>query len=200
MIINIPLKLILIAAIVAASITLYSCGASEDKRSVVSSSGTNSKLQGELEKIKEFNGGEYRSSIDALLLEVTRLNRWALIADAAEKDNNSNLKPLAKEMKNELEALQLKEFPAMRQAFADLSRAKLGAVGIGMAVSGKKSEVYEMVSPNFTSNMTTAEMTDKMESKLNAFRFKQVAFKLFKTEKPVRSYALKGSPDSQIGE
>ena len=198
--INTLLKSIIGNFALAAGLLLASCGSSESGNVATKPSGTAGKLQGELDKIKSFNANEFRGSTDALRLEVTRLDGWALVANAAETDPNKELKPIADQMKQELSKLQEKEYPAMRQAFIKLSQSKLASAGITADVAGAGNSTLELTSPAFTSKRLSAQTSDNMTGFLKSFRFKQVAFKLFKKEKPVRQYATGAAPDAQLGE
>lgn len=135
-------------------------------------------LQRELDSFnKSFDSSVYRGSADALTLEVVLFKAWAQIIEEHENSSDSELQSMAKQLKQKVSQLQVKEFPLMRKNYADVMAKLVWEENIDVKALGGAYDTLDLEGGIFIDNKSIAKIQGTIKESVELFRFSRVNYK-----------------------
>lgn len=150
----------------------------------------------ELKNIDTFNGSTYRGTIENLQMELVVFSAWAKLIDEGVNDKNN--KDLALKLKNKVKALQIREFPLLRNEYSKIAGQKLWENDIYMNSLGSKKTILNITGGLFAANKNIKDTQDKLSEVLTQFRFKQIRYRWYKESEEYTYYDLASPNDGDI--
>lgn len=152
----------------------------------------------ELKSIKNFNGNQYRGSIDEIIIEVALFLTWADVAHKGKNHSNKEIQSTSKSIEYNLKQLQLREFPKIRKAYASIVRGKLWVEDIDVNLKGNRYTTLEFVGGIFVTNKNKQEFQNQINQILKDFRFKRVNYKWYEYDDEYTYYTIRSDNDGDL--
>jgi len=147
---------------------------------------------------KPFDGSTYRGTIESIQMEVVLFSVWANIVDEGMNSKNAADKKLALALKNKAAARQIKEFPKMRKAYADIVATKLWENNVYVTIQGTKNSIINLTGGLFANNKNIADTQTKLIEILTQLRFKEVRYRWYKDESEFNYYKVESPKDADV--
>jgi hypothetical protein len=148
--------------------------------------------------IKDFNGDEYRNTVDAILSELDLFQSMSILIDKSSIIKDNEIYKLSNELKNKLISLQRKEFPKMRKNYGEVLNDKLWSENIEVKTKGNGSSTLEFIGGSFANNKNKEETQNTLREVLARLRFKRVNYLWFKYDDEYTYYSMDSENDDSI--
>jgi len=123
---------------------------------------------------------------------------WAIAIKEGEGSLDEDTKGLTNNLKNKVVALQVKEFPKIRQAYCSLAATKLLENNIYISTEGSKDDILILTGSFFADNYNIKEIQKILTVILTQFRFKEVRYRLNNSADNIISYNLASPEDREL--
>lgn len=139
------------------------------------------KLQEEIERLKSYdNWDPSKLDKDTLLLTVVSFNLTSHLAEQGEADSDPATAALGKELATKQIAIQVKYFPLIRKAWADIFKDKAWESDMDVIISGAKFDKIEFIAGAFAANKNIKDFHLSIFDALKALRFKEDSYRWMK--------------------
>lgn len=156
-------------------------------------------LQRELDSFKKpFDSSKYRGSKEALLMETVLFNLWASIIDEHKNNPDPAVKSLVGELKRKVSQLQVKEFPLMRKAYAEIFAKSIWEENIDVKAIDAGNKTIELTGALFANNKNVAQTQSTLQDALKLYRFTRANYKWFKYADEYQYSTIDSQPDSAV--
>lgn len=155
------------------------------------------RLNRELEWVRNFDGSGFRWSTESIIIESAMFWGYGWVVDEFINDPNSEVKNLATQLKSEVSALQIKEYPRMRKAYIDILDEKLWTSNIDVIAKWSDNWTIEFVGAIFANNQNKKDTADAYIEVLKSLRFDQINFKWYEYD-DITYFKIESLWDSEV--
>jgi hypothetical protein len=153
----------------------------------------------ELESIRTFDGSTYRGSKDAINIEVVLFGAWAkIIHDAGQYDLSEAEKARVNQFRQRISAIQARELPRMRAAWARLVRDAMWEHDVTVTAGGDGYRTLRLTSVVVASNGNIAEIQRTLHDQLQLLRFKRIEYRWYRGADEYTYYTVDSPPDRAV--
>lgn len=162
----------------------------------------NQKLINSIKDIKTFDNShrnklEGKELVFSLELECAVFESYSnLIHEGLTSENKENQK-LATELKKQLVALQIKEFPEMRKAYKEAIYNVFWENNVEVDLLDK-TKTLQFTGAIFANNKNKKQIQESYSEMLNLLRFKKIIYKWYKGEDEYTVYQMNTLSDSEL--
>ena len=155
-------------------------------------------LQKEIDGIENFNGDEYRSDVTKIQGEVFMFSLWAALSKNASQESDEEIKNLGTILAQKVSQLQVREFPLLRKAWADLMKTQLWVNDVDVEIYGTANNTLELTGYYFASNSNVQQIQLTIADMLKLLRFDRVNYKWYAYDSSYPYYTIESLKDSEI--
>jgi hypothetical protein len=137
-------------------------------------------------------------TVDQLQLRLIVYNLWATMVDKADSSDLPETKTLGKKLLDNVKKRQKRDFPLLRNRYAEVIASKLWENDIDVSVSGKRNEYINFTGSMFATNKNIGEVQKTLRSILHQFRFKQARYRWYKGDDEYTSFTLESEADDNV--
>lgn len=155
-------------------------------------------LEREIKAIDDFNNMKYRGSVKDVQMELVLFEAWKLIAKEGAKDSKSHRsKSLAKKLQAKVIALQKREFPLMRKAYAKEADKVFWENDIRVKTQGSRNETIVFTGGTFAANKNIKDVHSQLREAMSEMRFKRANYKWYEGDDEYTYYTLDTKKDGE---
>lgn len=140
----------------------------------------------------------YRGTIESLQMELILFGAWATMIKEGEKSDDPEIQKLAKQLKEKVTKLQIKEFPVLRKEYAKILAQKLWENDIEVYTSGRKNTYINFIGGIFITNKNKKDFQLQLHETLKMFRFNQSRYKWYKGDDEYTYWIIYEGKDSDL--
>lgn len=155
-------------------------------------------LTREIEEIKNFNGNNYRGSLEKINEEVLLIAVWTSFVTESKNSTDNEIKKLSNDFELKLSQLQIKEFPQMRLAYGNFVSNTMWEHDVDVTVFGSGNKTIEFVGGIFAANKNVKDAHTIIQDKLKELRFTRANYKWIKHEPEYTYYEIESPKDAEI--
>lgn len=138
-------------------------------------------LQREIKSIKNgINFSSYRGSVSSLQMELVLFSIWSKMVKKGLSSKNPEIKKLSAQLKSEAQNIQNREFPKMRENYADVAAKLMWENDIYITATGNRNQFINITGGLFSANKNKLDFQNKVFKILEMFRFKQSRYRWYK--------------------
>jgi len=153
----------------------------------------------ELESLKTFDGGKYRSSKDEILIETALFGAWAQLIRAADGYSLTlSERSRVLRLKQRVSQVQIREFPRMRAAWTRILADAVWEHDMTVTAGGEANRTLRLTSVVFASNGNIAEIQRTVHDPLELLRFKRVEYRWYRGADEYTYYRVETPPDGAV--
>ena len=123
---------------------------------------------------------------------------WASFINENINSSDSEIKKLASTLKKKVLALQAKEFPRLRRAYAKIAADKLWRDDIYVTVQGDSYSIINLSGGLFAANKNIQETQESLSDILRQFHFKQSRYRWYKEADEFTYYEIGSQRDNEL--
>jgi hypothetical protein len=147
---------------------------------------------------KPFDNKLYDGTLEALQMEIVIFGIWADIINRGELSTLEENVKLAQELKNKVTALQVKEFPILRQKYGKIIAEKMWEFDITARTIGAGNSILDFTGATFAANKNIKEYQITLQDALTLFRFKQTRYRWYKGADEYTYFKLETPADKEL--
>lgn len=155
-------------------------------------------------EIQSINDGvdfsTYRGAIDALQMELVLFGTWATIIEKGESSDDQEIQKLAKQLKQKVINLQVREFPILRKEYAKVVSKKMWENDIEVTSNGKGHRYINFTGGIFAANKNKKDFQNQIHGALTMFRFTQSRYRWYEGEEEYTYWKIYEGKDSDLVE
>jgi hypothetical protein len=137
-----------------------------------------SELESEAASLNSFNSdGWLLQGKDGVLTELSVFDKWADLLTTADVRADARVKKAAIQLRQRVGALQQKEFPKMRKAWASDVNNTMWEHDVTAQVLGSKATTLSLVGGAFAANRNIKAVQETLSPILRRLRFRRLQFK-----------------------
>jgi len=149
---------------------------------------------------KTFDNSGYRGSAQLLQLELVVFAVWAKLIKESETSNNNAVKANGERLERKVKSLQAKEFPKLREAYADIAQELFLDADVDVRISGKTKSTLHLTGYDFINDVTIKKVQRDLDETLTQFRFKRINYKWSQHSDEYKYYDMDTPKDSEVVE
>jgi hypothetical protein len=126
------------------------------------------------------------------------IEAWAQKVKEHEDSDIPEVKQSAKELKKELIAYQVKQFPLIRKSLAKVMKDKMWEHDVDISWSGNGNSSIRFVAGHFATNKNIKQVQESLNDLLSKARFKRADYLWYKGQDDYTYYSISSKKDSDL--
>jgi len=159
---------------------------------------TKDRLTREVAGVDDFDGSDFRTDVSLLTIELALFDTYAVIIEEARGLGDSEIDSLATQLEQKVSALQSKEFPEMRKAYADILSKNFWEFDIDVKTSGTAHSTIELVGGTFAANRNIGEMHAQLKEMMYLLRFDRANYKWYTYDRDYTYFDFDSPLDTEV--
>jgi hypothetical protein len=158
-------------------------------------------LQREIESIKKYspdNYKQYKNDTMQLGLELGLFSAWAKMVNQSKVNDNQEIKDLGQELKRGVSQIQIKEFPLMREAYAEYIGKIMWENNIDVETYGDLHENLTLIAGMFANNKNIKDTNLVIKDLLIQLRFDRINYKWIRDAHEYTYFNLESPKDADV--
>jgi len=153
----------------------------------------------ELAGLRTFDGAQYYTSKDALMIEAGLFGAWARLVN---EGGGFPLSPAEKgkvaQLRERVSGIQTREFPKMRQAYAKAIGDAMWEHDMEVTSGGQAHRTLRLTAAIFAANVNIKKTQETVYEPSMLFRFKRLEFRWYRGQDDFTYYDLESPSDGAV--
>lgn len=155
-------------------------------------------LKTAISNVEQYDGSAYHGSVVEIQTQVSIFSTLAKLAKETAQDEDVGIRTLSRDLSAKLSRMQVREFPILRKAWADLVKEKVWEHDVTVKTFGTGHTTLDLTGYYFVTNGNIKVIQESIAEMLQLLRFDQVNYRWYASEDTYTYFKIESLSDGAL--